>query len=100
MAYHNTGYARRTTLTVTKGDYRQSYNICDPFTAPNGNTFAAITNRDFARLTPAEYNTRLNAFCQYVYAREQGLEDDCPDLTQGAIEYDPTTCPIDAAPAE
>lgn len=98
MAYHNTGYARRKILTVTKGDYNQEYNICAGFTGTSGATdpvqYPALSDDAFARLTDAEYNARLAAFCNYVYGQEDGLQADCPDLTQGSVVYDPVSCPL------
>ena len=93
MAYYNTGYARRKILTVTKGDYNQQYNICSGF-IDDGKTYPALSDDEFARLTDAEYNARLAAFCNYVYGQEDGLQADCPDLTQGSIVYDPVSCPL------
>ena len=95
MAYHNTGYARRKILTVAKGDYKQQYNICSGFTDPsNSDEFSALSDEAFARLTDAEYEARRAAFIRYVYDLEDGLQTDCPDLTQGSIVYDPVSCPL------
>lgn len=93
MAYYNTGYARRKILTITKGDYNQQYNICSGF-IDGGKTYPSLSDDEFARLTDAEYNDRLAAFCNYVYGQENGLQADCPDLTQGSIVYDPVSCPL------
>lgn len=93
MAYQNTGYARCMTLTVTKGEYSQTYNITDAIHFGNRD-LPAITPEQFARLTRAEYQDRLNLFCSYVYFQESGLQDDCPDLTEGASYPDPDTCKI------
>ena len=95
MAYQNTGYARNKTITVTKGEYEQSYNITDSFTDPsNAAEYEALTNQAFQRLTEAEYQIRLQAFIRYVYSLEDGLQTDCPDLTRGSVEYNPTMCPV------
>ena len=95
MAYQNTGYARNTTLTVTKGDYTRSYNITDAFDDPaDGTAYEALTPQDFQRLSDPEYEMRLQAFCRHVYASENGLEADCPDLTRGSVEYNTTLCRI------
>lgn len=97
MAYQNTGYARNTTLTVTKGDYISDppYSILAAFTDPaNSAEYEALTTQAFQRLTEAEYNIRLQAFIRYVYSLEDGLQTDCPDLTRGSVEYNPTMCPI------
>lgn len=95
MAYQNTGYARNTTLTVTKGDYSKPYNILVAFTDPsNTDEYEALTPQDFQRLTEEEYQIRLQAFIRYVYSLEDGLEADCPDLARGSVEYNPTMCPV------
>lgn len=95
MAYQNTGYARNKTLTVTKGDYSQDYDITERFTDPsNATDYDTLTNQAFQRLTEAEYNIRLQAFIRYVYSLEDGLQIDCPDLTLGSVEYNPTMCPV------
>jgi len=95
MAYQNTGYARNKTLTLTKGVYEQSYTITDSFTDPsNSAEYEALSNQDFQRLTEEEYQIRLQAFIRYVYSLEDGLQNDCPDLTRGSVEYNPTMCPV------
>lgn len=97
MAYYNTGHARRKLLTVTKGDYNQTYNICSGFTDASGAedvVYPALSDEAFARLTEVEYQARLTAFCNYVYSQEDGLQADCPDLTQGSTVYDPVSCPL------
>jgi hypothetical protein len=94
MAYHNTGYARKKTLTVTKGSYTQSYDLCAAFTSPKGNVYTALSNDAFARLSDPEYEARRADFIDYVYELEDGLETDCPDLTVGSVVYDPTSCPL------
>ena len=93
MAYQNTGYARRKILTVTKGDYSQEYNFCTGFTY-NGKAYPSLSDEEFARLNEGEYQARLADFCNYVYGEEDGLEADCPDLTQGSVVYDPVSCPL------
>ena len=95
MAYQNTGYARNKTLTVIKGEYEQSYTITDSFTDPsNSAEYEALSNQDFQRLSEADYQIRLQAFIRYVYALEDGLQTDCPDLTLGSVDYNPTMCPV------
>ena len=94
MAYKNTGYARNKTLTVTKGDYSQSYNITTGFTAPNETVYKSLSDDEFAKLTTAEYERRRTDFIAYVCALEDGLSTDCPDLTTGSVIYDPASCPI------
>ena len=97
MAYQNTGYARNKTLTVTKGDYEQGYNITDGFTDPsNSEEYEALTNQAFQRLTEEEYQARLQAFIRHVYSLEDGLQTDCPDLTRGSVDWNPTMCPLPA----
>lgn len=93
MAYHNTGYARRKKLTVTKGDYSHEYNICTGFTY-NNKVYPSLSDEEFARLTDGEYQARLTDFCNYVYGEEDGLQTDCPDLTVGSVVYDPVSCPL------
>ncbi len=93
MAYHNTGYARRKILTVTKGDYNQEYNICSGFTV-GGTSYLALSDDEFARLTDAQYEARRTAFITYVYSQEDGLQSDCPDLTLDSVIYDPVSCPL------
>lgn len=96
MAYNNTGYARKKILTVSKGSYTQSYNICNSFTAPGsgGNSYQALSNDEFSRLADAEYEQRLEDFIDYVCSLEDGLATDCPDLTDGSVVYDPVSCPL------
>ncbi|MBQ5959001.1 MAG: hypothetical protein IJL44_07445 [Bacteroidales bacterium] len=94
MAYQNTGYARNKTLTVTKGDYTHSYNITDSFVVQGGRSYSALSNQAFARLSPGDYNQRLADFITYVCMLEDGLAQDCPDLTTGSVIYDPDSCPV------
>ena len=96
MAYQNTGYARNRTLTITKGDTTfPPYNITDGFTDPsNSEEYEALTTQAFQRLTEPEYQTRLQAFIRHVYYEIDGLQTDCPDLTRGSVEWNPTMCQI------
>ena len=94
MAYINNGYARNTVLTVAKGDYSQDYNLLDAFEVPGGNTYDKITAEDFSLITDEKYEQRRDDFILYVYAQEKGLEDDCPDMTIGSVEYDTIVCPL------
>ena len=94
MAYTNNGYARNTVLTITKGDYSQDYNLLDNFETPGGNIYDKITAEDFSQLTDEKYEQRRDDFILYVYAQEKGLEDDCPDMTAGSVEYDTIVCPL------
>lgn len=92
-AYTNTGYARNIELTITKGNYSHVYSILDSFTI-GGTTYPSITANTFARLSDNDYNTRLQAFINYVYSLESGLSTDCPDMTEGAVIYNTTMCPL------
>ena len=93
MSYVNTGYARNTVLTVTKGSYSQSYDIRAGFTH-NGKTYPSLSDDDFAQLTDANYERRRADFIAFVYSNEDGLQTDCPDLTLGSVEYDTVLCPL------
>ncbi len=93
MAYINTGYARNASLTVTKGSYSQSYDIRTGFTY-DGTTYASLSNDGFAQLSDEDYELRRAAFISYVYSLEPGLQTDCPDMTQGSVEYDTVLCPL------
>lgn len=93
MAYINTGYARNTSLTVTKGSYSQSYDIRTGFTY-GGTTYPSLSNDGFAQLSDGDYERRRADFIAYVYSLEPGLQTDCPDLTQGSVEYDTVLCPL------
>lgn len=93
MAYHTTGYARQTILTVTKGAYTHDYDIRD---AIPGTDQAQIDDTEFARLTDGQYEKRRQDFIDYVYSQEEGLQTDCPDLTPGSVEWNPTQCPLSA----
>ena len=96
MSYRYTGYARRKTLTITRdGDADREFLLTDAFTDPTTATaFAAISDRELALLDDTDYYTRRDAFINYVYAQVQGLQADCPDLTQGSVDYDPVSCPL------
>ena len=94
MAYHNTGYARNKILTVTKGDYTHSYDLCDAFTALDDTAYPALTDTEFARLTDGQFEKRRQDFIDKVYSLEEGLQTDCPDLTTGSIEWNPKQCPV------
>lgn len=93
MAYINTGYARNTSLTVTKGSYSQSYDIRAGFTY-GGTTYPSLSNDGFAQLSDGDYERRRADFIAYIYSLEPGLQTDCPDLTQGSVEYDTVLCPL------
>ncbi|MBR1514196.1 MAG: hypothetical protein IJ622_07900 [Bacteroidales bacterium] len=93
MAYINTGYARCATLTVTKGDYLHSYDMRSGFIY-GGTTYASLSNDGFAQLSDRDYERRRADFISYVYSLEPGLQTDCPDMTQGSVEYDTVLCPL------
>lgn len=94
MARQNTGYARMKTLTVTKGDRAQSYNITDAFTPAGGQAYPALTDVEFAELDETQYGARLEAFLFHVCSHEPGLDSDCPELWEGSTVWDPDTCPV------
>lgn len=96
MAYINTGYARNASLTVTRGSYSQSYDIRAGFTY-GGTTYPSLSNDGFAQLSDGDYERRRADFIAYVYSLEPGLQTDCPDLTQGSVEYDTVLCPLSSA---
>ncbi len=93
MAYINTGYARNASLTVTRGSYSQSYDIRAGFTY-GGTTYPSLSNDGFAQLSDGDYERRRADFIAYVQSLEPGLQDDCPDMTQGSVEYDTVLCPL------
>lgn len=95
MANQNTGFARMKKLTVTKGEYSQDYYITAAFHNPHDDTdIPAITDEAFALLDDADYNARLDAFIHYVCYTEEGLGDECPGIANGAVVWDPVTCPV------
>ena len=95
MAYHNTGQARRKTLYIEKGDESHTYDLCAGFTDPvSHQTYPSISNEGFARLTEAEFNTRMRGFCNYVYSLHEGLEQDCPDIASSNVITDLISCPV------
>mgnify|MGYP007101848429 CR=1 FL=1 len=95
MARQNTGYARMKVLTVTKGDYTQSYDITQPWTDPTSNNYPmSVTADTIADLDDGDYEELRDRFIAYVCSMEPGLSTDCPDLTEGSVVWDPQTCPI------
>lgn len=94
MAYTNNGYARNTVLTVAKGDYSHDYSLLDDFEAPGGNVYSKITAEEFAQIDDNKYEERRDDFILYVCSLEDGLADDCPDMTEGSVEYDTIVCPL------
>jgi hypothetical protein len=97
MAQINTGWARMTTLTVTKGDYSHAYSILNAFPF-GGLTEPAITESVFAQMEASDYAIRRYRFLEYVRSQEPGLADDCPDLESGSEVYDPLTCRLQVIP--
>jgi hypothetical protein len=93
IEYTNTGYARYKTLTVSKGTYTQAYDLCAGFTF-GGITYLSLSDDGFARLSDSDYEQRRDAFINYVCSLEEGLATDCPDMADGSVEYNTTTCPI------
>lgn len=96
MPYQHTGTARRKRITITRGDEpSRDFMLTSDFTDPSTNTYyAAITDKQLALMDDTDYYTRRNAFIRFVYSQVDGLEADCPDLTQGSVEYDPVSCPL------
>ena len=97
MAYINNGYARNTVLTVAKGDYSHDYSLLDDFEAPGGNVYSKITAEEFAQIDDNKYEERRDDFILYVCSLEDGLASDCPDMTEGSVEYDTIVCPLTAS---
>lgn len=93
MGYQNTGYARKKTLTITKGSTTTTYNITASFTY-GGTTYPLLSDDQFAKLSNADYEARRTAFINYVYGLHSGLQTDCPDLTVGSVEYNTVACPL------
>lgn len=93
MGYELNGIARYKTLTVTKGNYSQPYNICNEFVYNQGR-YEQLSDTDFARLSDEVYEDRLEAFCGWVYSQEVGLQSDCPDLTLGSTADDISACQV------
>lgn len=96
MAYQNTGYARNRKITITKGDDTpRDFYITDAFADPADSTpYEALSTEAFQRLPEAEYQIRLQAFARRLYADIDGLQNDCPDLTLGSVEWNPSSCPV------
>ena len=98
MAYVNTGYARNKTLTVTKGLYSRSYDLCSEITpVEGGRVFPSISDDGLSKLSKDNYNQRLEEFIRYVYSLESGLQSDCPNMSVGSVVYNTTLCPIPAS---
>ena len=85
------------TLTVTKGSYSHSYDLCAGFTPPGAErALPSISDDGFAQLTDGAYEIRRSQFISYVYSLEDGLQNDCPDMTAGSVEYNTVLCPLSA----
>lgn len=102
MAYKNNGNQRANTLTIQvtiNGAVVNTlvYLIENSFTQA-GVTYAAITDTQLAQLDEGLYETRLNAFCDWIEAQNPGLTtirtiegsatDNVPQRTNT------TSCPI------
>ena len=95
MSYVNTGYTRKKSLVITKGDYSHTYDFCAGFTDPEHATiYPSITTTAFAQMSDTDYLARRAAFIRYVYSQESGLSTDCPDMTVGSTGYNTTLCPL------
>lgn len=91
-SYTYTGYARNTTLTISRGDDTPvQYSILD---AIPGTDHTALTALEFSLLDEAQFRERLQAFIARVCSLHPGLADDCPDIEEGAVVYDPTHCTL------
>lgn len=96
--YLNTGKARNTTLTISKGSMSYNYNIMNSFADPKNKTlYPALNDPDantaLARLSENDYKNRLQAFIRYVYSQNPGLQEDCPNLELGAT-FMTSACPV------
>lgn len=106
MPTANTGYKRSLTIIIKKFvngviqlGYPKTYDGQDAFDI-NGESFALISDVEFALLSAADFNVRLGYFKLYV-AQEEGLPSIEPFLIPGSNPrvYDPGTCPIIDNPA-
>lgn len=93
MAYENTGYVRKKTITITKGSAVYRHDITAQFSY-NNTLYQALTDDAFAKLSSADYETRRMAFVNHIYSLYEGLETDCPDLTINSVEYNSIMCPL------
>lgn len=93
MAYENTGYARKKTITITKGSTVNTYSITASFSY-NKTLYPSLTDDEFAKLSNSDYEARLTAFVKHLYSLYEGLEADCPDLTIDTVTYEPQMCPL------
>lgn len=93
MAYENTGYARKKTITITKGSAVNTYRITASF-SHNNTLYPSLTDDEFAKLSNSDYETRLTAFVKHLYSLYEGLETDCPDLADGSLELNTIQCPL------
>lgn len=92
MAYENTGYARKKTITITKGSTVNTYQITEEFSY--NSRFTALTDDEFAKLSNSDYETRREEFINYLYGLHSGLQTDCPDLTINSVELNTISCPL------
>ena len=93
MAYENTGYARKKTITITKGSAVNTYQITAQFSY-NNTLYPALTDDEFAKMSNSDYETRRTAFVNYLYGLHSGLQTDCPDLTINSVEHNTISCPL------
>lgn len=93
MAYENTGYARKKTITITKGSAVNTYRITASF-AHNNTLYPSLTDDEFAKLSNSDYEARRTAFVNHLYSLHDGLQTDCPDLTINSVEHDTINCPL------
>lgn len=93
MAYENTGYARKKTITITKGSTVNTYQITEKFSY-NSKLYPALTDDAFAKLSNSDYETRRKEFINYLYGLHSGLQTDCPDLTINSVELNTIYCPL------
>lgn len=91
--YSNTGYARMKNLTITRGSDSSTYSFLAQFSY-NGTTYQSITDEQLQKMTRPTYLNRLQSFVYYIYSINDGLQTDCPDMTQGAELYNVDWCPL------
>ena len=98
MGWINTGYARKKTLTITKGSTTNTYNITAAFSY-GGTNYPALSDKEFAQMSNADYEARRTVFIGSVQSLHSGLATDCPDLTIGSVEYNTVACPLSLEPS-
>lgn len=101
MAYVTTGVARAKTLTITETNSSgasvesTTYQILPQF-AWGGTTFPLLTDDQFARLSDAEYDTRLTAFVAYVFSQytDPGFDLVAADVVDDGEDLSHPSCPV------